>query len=286
MNRWMLTAALAAALLTSAQADAPKKTNPFIGDKPAETDAKKPDGKAKKAPEKRPDAAEPAEPGVRYARVAHIKLTGDLGEAPTPAENLFGPPQENLRIKLDRIRKAAKDERIQALILDFGSGESEIAVGYGRLNELRTAVADFRKTGKKAYCFAESLDTKQLLLGLACDKLIVPESAIVGLYGLRAEVTYYKNTLDLLKLKADVLKMGAYKSAVEPFLTDKMSKENREQVTALLDDNYENELVANIIAARPAKKWTAADVKAAIDQGPFTAKKAAEIGLVDKIAYE
>ena len=42
--------------------------------------------------------------------------------------------------------------------------------------------------------------------------------------------------------KADVLKMGAYKSAVEPFITDKMSPENREQVTALLDDNYENEI--------------------------------------------
>ena len=103
--------------------------------------------------------------------------------------------------------------------------------------------------------------------------------------GLRAEVTLYKGLLDKVMLKADVLKVGAYKSAVEPFIADQVSDANREQVTSMLDDHYQHELVNWMIAARPERKWTADQVKAAIDQGPFTASKALKLGLIDRIAY-
>ena len=267
MTRWTLAALLAVSAPLFAD-DAPKK-EPVLPKKAADADDKKAD-------------AEPSGP-----KVAHIKLSGDLDEAPVPQDALFGSPPENLRAKLDRIRKAAKDDKVKALFVEIGSDEGGgLAVGFGKLNELRRAIADFRATGKKAFAYAEGLDTKGLLLGLACDKLYVPESGAVMVAGLRAEVTFYKNTLDLLKLKADVLKMGNYKSAVEPFLSDKMSKENREQIEALLDDNYEKEVVEAIVRARPAKKWTAQQVRDVIDQGPFTAKKAAALGLVDGLAYE
>lgn len=272
MTRWLPTAIVALALapiLPLSADDGPKK-EPVLPKKgkPADDD-KKP-------------ADEPA-----AVKVAHIKLSGDMDEGPVPAESLFGPPPENFRSKLDRIRKAAKDDKIKALFVELGGEEGGgLSVGFGKLHELKTAIAEFRATGKKAFAFAEGVDTKGLLVGLACDKLIIPESAAVMVAGLRAEVTFYKNTLDLLKLKADVLKMGNYKSAVEPFLSDKMSKENREQIEALLDDNYEKEVVEAIVRARPARKWTAQQVRDAIDQGPFTAKKAAALGLVDGLAYE
>ncbi len=270
MTRWLLSAAAVCVAALAAPADEPKKKpNPFTSGDPAQTqkDDKKP------ADEK---------PEGKVARVAHIKLSGDLDEAPVPAESLFGAPQENLKAKLDRIRKAAKDDRVQALYVELKG----IEAGFGKVNELRKAIAEFRAAGKKAFAFAEQLPTKDYLVALACDQVVMPESGELALYGLRAEVTYYKNTLDLLKLKADVLKMGAYKSAVEPFLTDKMSKENREQITALLDDHYDNEIVAAIVAARPARQFTPEQVKGLIDQGPFTAKKAAALGLIDKLQYE
>ena len=271
MTRWLLSAVAVFAVAFAASADEPKKPNPFTSGKPLPDQKQKAD---KKPADDKPEG--------KVARVAHIKLSGDLDESPVPAESLFGTPPENLRIKLDRIKKAAKDDRISALYVEL----KDLEVGFGKVHEIRRAIADFRAAGKKAYAYAESLGTKEYLVALACDGIAMPESGELGLYGLRAEVTYYKNTLDLLKLKADVLKMGAYKSAVEPFLTDKMSPENREQVTALLDDNYENEIVAAIIKGRPAKKWTAADVKGIIDQGPFTAKKALELGLLDGLLYE
>ena len=65
-----------------------------------------------------------------------------------------------------------------------------------------------------------------------------------------------------------------------------MSKENREQIESLLDDHFDKDLVAQIVASRPAKKWTADDVKKVIDDGPYTAKKAAASGLIDKLAYQ
>jgi protease-4 len=283
MTRWLLTAALAATAAASAPADTPKpkKPNPFDG-QPAEV---KPGGDTKPAadPKKAPaESKKDEEPDVKVARVAHIKLAGDLDEAPVAADPLFGPPQENLRIKLDRIKKAAKDDRVKALFVELGGIEG----GFGKVAEVRRAVADFRKSGKKAFAYGEVFGTKDYLIALACDHMALPESGEVAVYGLRAEVTFYKNTLELLRLKADVLKMGAYKSAVEPFLSDKMSKENREQITELLDDNYESEIVAGIVAGRKAKKFTPEQVRTLIDGGPYTAKAAHKLGLVDQLLYE
>lgn len=283
MTRWMLTAAAAVAVAfpAAAQTTKPKKPNPFDG-QPAEV---KPGGDTKPAadPKKAPDdKKKDDEPSAKTARVAHIKLAGELDEAPVAAEPLFGPPQENLRIKLDRIKKAAKDDRVQALFVELAGVQG----GFGKVSEVRRAIADFRKAGKKAFAYGEVFSTKDYLIALACDHAALPESGDLELYGLRAEVTFYKNTLDLLHLKADVLKMGAYKSAVEPFLSDKMSKENREQITELLDDNFENEIVAGIVAGRKAKSFTPAQVRELIDQGPFTAKKAHKLGLVDQLLYE
>src|SRR5262245_32544792 len=104
MSRWLLSAAAILAV-TLAPADEPqKKENPFTSGKPADT--KKDD---KKSADDKPES--------KVARVAHIKLSGDLDESPVPSESLFGAPPENLKIKLDRIRKAAKDDRVQALYL-------------------------------------------------------------------------------------------------------------------------------------------------------------------------
>ncbi len=265
MKRWLFSLALAGGLLGAAAF----AQNPFKGkgdpDKPA-AEEKKSDKKDAKA-------------DVDTARVAHIKLGSELDESPVPAESLFGPPEENFAMKLDRIKKAAKDDRIGGLFLDLDGFSS----GFGKLNELRVALANFKKSGKKVFAYSEEYSAKAYLLAVECDLVALPESGGVELVGMRAEVTFYKNTLEMLKLKADVLKVGDYKAAVEPFLRDSMSKENREQIESMLDDNFNNELVNPIAKGR---KLDAAKVKEIIDQGPFTAAKAKDLGLVDAILYE
>jgi protease-4 len=258
MSRWLLPAVLGGFVFAPfAPAD---DARPADKDKPAA-------GKA----EKKADAP----------LVAHIRLSGDLDESPVSAESLFGAPPENLKSKLDRIRKAAKDTKVKALYLDVG----EVGVGFGKLNELKTAVAEVRAAGKKVFAYCEDPGTKPYLLGLSADVFAVPEGATVNLVGLRAEVTFFKDTLALLKLEVDVLRMGEFKGAVEPFVRDSLSKENREQIASMLNDNFDHEIVGAMIAARPRRKWTSKQLNDLIDAGPFTAKKALALGLVDRVAY-
>ncbi len=214
-------------------------------------------------------------------RVAHIALGGSLDEG-APADGPFGGDSETLRQKIDRIKKATKDKNVAALYLHL----SDLSVGFGKVHELRQAVAEFRAAGKKAFAYAEEYDTKAYLVALACDGISLPESGGLTLVGLRAEVSFYKDALKLATLDVDVLKMGGYKSAVEPYLRTDMSAENREQITSLMNDHFEKELVAGLVAGRPNLKLTPKDAETLIDGGPFTARKALKLGLVDKLQYE
>jgi protease IV len=240
--------------------------------KVVDKDEKKPD-------DKKPDDKKKKEEDSPLPRVAHIKLNGDLEEGATDDEPLGGT---GLRAMLDRIQKATKDDKVKALYVELGALE----IGFGKVNELRAAIATFRAAGKKAYAWAEGLDTKSYLVALACDSITLPESGGLEVVGLRAEVMFYKEGFKLLNLEADVLKMGKYKSAVEPYIADKMSDESREQIKSMMDDNFEKEIVAGMVAGRPNLNLTAKQAEELIDNGPYTAKKAAKLGLVDALKYQ
>jgi protease-4 len=276
-TRYLLSLIAAGAIASSLSARADDE-NPFNPKKNDNTKKVEPKADEKKPVEKK----DPAKEDVPLPRVAHIKLSGDLDESPTDGDSPFGGSSENLRMKLDRIRKAAKDSQVKALYLELGGLEC----GFGKLNELRRVIADFRATGKKVFAYAESLGTKEYLVALACDTITLPESGGLELVGLRAEVMFYKDGLKLLDLEADVLKMGKYKSAVEPFTQNQMSQENREQIQSMMDDNFEKELLAAMVVGRPAQKWTPEQAEKIIDQGPFTAKKAQKLGLIDDLKYQ
>jgi protease IV len=217
----------------------------------------------------------------KTATVAHIRLSGALDEAPVATDPLFGVSPENFKTKLDRIRKAAKDKSVEALYLQLDG----LQVGWGKLDELAGAVAEVRKAGKKVFAYLESGDTKDYLLGLACDQVYIPESGWLMLTGVRAEVTFYKELLDKLGVKADMLQMGAYKGAAEPFTRTKLSPETRQQLGSVINDYYEKGLVERIVAGRKNQKWSAAQVKKLIDRGPYTARQAVKEKLVDGLAY-
>jgi protease-4 len=215
------------------------------------------------------------------ATVAHIKLSGDLDESPPPLDPLFGLGGENFKTKLDRIKKAKKDDKVQALYLQING----LAIGWGKLDELCKAVADFRHSGKKVFAQLESGDTKDYLLALACDEVSLPECGWVMLTGVRAEVTFYKELFEKIGVKADMLQMGEAKSAAEPFTRTKLSEASRKQLEGVIDDFYEKGIIERIVKSRPGKHFTTEQVKKLIDEGPFTAKRALEAGLVDRLAY-
>jgi protease IV len=216
--------------------------------------------------------------------IAHVALSGDLDEAPAGESAFGGSAGENLRQKLDRIAKAKADPKVKALLLELHDLKLGL-FGFGKVQEVRGAIADFRKSGKKAYAYVEEVGGLDYLIACACDKVFVPEGGSFGLTGLHLEMSFYKNLLDKVHVKGDFLTMGEAKGAAEPYTRTEMGPENKKQYNLVLDDLYETGVVKTIVESRPAQKWDAEKVKAIIDDAPYTAKKAKEIGLVDGLAY-
>jgi protease IV len=213
--------------------------------------------------------------------VAHIRLAGSLDEEAPAAESLFGSSSENFRAKLDRLGKARKDPQVRAVYLQIDG----LSIGWGKLEELTRAVADLRKSGKKVFAYLEGADTKDYLLALACDEVCVAPPGEVSLIGLRAEVMFYKELFEKLGVQADMLTMGDYKSAAEPFMRSKMSEPARKQLETVLDDFFEKDLVERIVKNRPTKHFSAEQVRKLIDGGPYSARAALDAGLIDRVAY-
>jgi len=213
--------------------------------------------------------------------LAHIRLHGDLSEAPTTEDPIFGSAAENFQSKIDRILKAQRDASINGLFLHIDGLE----IGWGKLNELRQAVARFRHAGKKAYAYLESGGSKDYLLAISCDEVCLPESGWLLLTGMRAEVSFYKDLLDKIGVKADMLQMGSYKGTGEILTQNHMSPAFRERLESVLDDHFDKDLVELLIQSRTKQQWSQEQVKKLIDQGPYTAKAAAAAGLVDRVAY-
>jgi protease-4 len=213
--------------------------------------------------------------------LAHIKLSGSMEEAAPSTDPLLGSLSEHFKTKLDRIRKVRTEAKVQALYLQLDG----LSVGWGKLDELSRAIAGVRKSGKKVFAYLESGSTKDYLVALACDEICLPESGWLMLTGMRAEVSFYKDLFEKIGVQADMLQMGDFKAAAEPFMRSSMSKPARAQLTSVIDDFFEKSLVERIVQAREDKNFTADQVKKLIDEGPYTARAAVKAGLVDRVAY-
>ena len=209
--------------------------------------------------------------------VGHITLDGAPVEGPQPA-GLFGEISETLGTTVGRIEKAAEDESVKALILHL----KEPSLGWGKLSPLKSAIGKVRASKKKVYAYFDGASNLDYALATACDEIVMPESGMLTVLGVRAEVTFYKNLFDLVGVKADMLRVGEFKSAAEPYTRTSMSPEFRKEMEELLDSNFE--LLVNTIAE--ARKLDVGKVREAIDSGPHSAAKAKELGLIDRVAYE
>ena len=208
---------------------------------------------------------------------AEIELTGTYPEG-TSMPGLFGDLVESLPTCMDRLHQAARDKSIKGVLLHING----VSIGWARLNELQSAIAEVKAAGKPVWARMDDASNMDYLLAASCDRIIVPESGTLMLTGLRAEVTFFKNLFEKLDIKADMLRVGAFKSAAEPYTRTEMSDEFRLEMESILDDYYAT-MVAQVAAAR---KLTEETVKGIIDEGLIGAPRAKELGLIDDVAYE
>lgn len=207
---------------------------------------------------------------------AEIVLKGSYPEGAS-MPGIFGAAVENLSKIVERLDRAAEDDEIAGLFLEIDSP----TLGWGKLHEIREAIARVRASGKTVVAVLTDADTQSYLLASACDRVTMPESGTLMMLGVRAEVTFYRNLFNLIGVEADMMQVGEYKGAAEPYVREKMSPQFREEMEAVLDDYFE--LIVSTIARD--RGLTAEQVKAAIDSGPHAARAAKELGLIDQVGY-
>ena len=179
---------------------------------------------------------------------------------------------------LNLIEAARLHRSVQALILII----KPTAIGWGQIEEIHRLLARFHSDGKRSYAYLEHADNKSYYLAAGAQKIYLSPATTLELVGLRLELLFFKKLLDYLGIDPEVVQIGAYKSAAEPFDREGMSENSREMGDAILTDLQER--MKELIAAN--RSVSASQVQDWIDQGPHSARSCTELGLTDGVCYE
>ncbi|MFN8153284.1 MAG: signal peptide peptidase SppA [Bacteroidia bacterium] len=186
--------------------------------------------------------------------------------------------QPGLNDILKMIRKAETDDHIKGIYMDL----PYINGGIASVEEIRNALLHFRKSGKFVYAFADNYTQGAYYIASAANKIYLNPEGQVALHGLAAELMFFKGTLEKLEIEPQVIRHGKFKSAIEPFILDKMSDENRTQLAGLIDPIWQH-MTDEICKSR---NITPDDIKHMADSLTIRSAKDALSGkLVDKLAY-
>jgi protease-4 len=176
------------------------------------------------------------------------------------------------------LRKAAADNRIKAIVFE----PRDLAVGWGKLEEIRGDLENFRKSGKPIYAYLKTPGAREYYLATAATRIYMDPEDELNLKGMRFELTYFKKTADKLGVQIEIEHAGKYKDFGDMFTRTSMSPETNLVLTSIIDDLYGN-LVRRIADGR---NKTADQIRATIDQGPFLSPHAQQQGLIDGLLYE
>jgi protease-4 len=221
------------------------------------------------------------QPTIANDSVLVLALNGDIPETapvdiPIPFMQSQSPP--TVRDMWTSLRQAATDDRIKAVVLQ----PRDLDTGWGKLQEFRQEISDFKKSGKPVYAFLQSPGSREYYIGTAADKIFLSPDDSLEVKGFLLQEMYFKGTMDKLGIQMQVDHIGRYKDAGDIFTKTGMSPETREVLNQVLDQIYGNFCAV----VGQARRKTAEDVKALIDNGPFLAAQAKASGLIDQLGYE
>ena len=180
---------------------------------------------------------------------------------------------------LNAINAAKTDDKIKGITIV----NNESNLGLAQSKELRDKLEDFKKSKKFVMAYATVFSQKEYYISSVADAIYLNPSGEMDFKGLGTEMLFYKNFQDQTGLKMEIIRHGKFKSAVEPFLAQEISKENREQVTVLLQSVWDN-IVSDIAKNRNVSVTQLNAI--ATDLLARTPEMALEQKLIDKVAYE
>ncbi len=220
-------------------------------------------------------------PSVPDNSVLVVNVSGELPDyvPEEPLAKAFGiNQQQSFTSLLTQLRKAKVDNRIGGVLLDINFP----GIGWGKADELRDAIADLRASGKPVYAYLEIGTNREYYIATAAEKIFVAPPGDIYINGFAAEAMFYKGSLDKLGIEADVIQIGPkYKNAPDRYTRKEMSDGQREVINALLDEYF----TRFTTAIAESRKKTVEDVKALVDNAPYTATQAKSQGLIDDALY-
>lgn len=222
-------------------------------------------------------------PDVRAGSYLDVDLIGAIHDYALP--NFFSQvflEEEPLSVHdfWLNLKKAKADDRIRCVVLRLGY----LLCDWGKINELREAVIDFRESGKKVYAYIEEApdSDKEYFLATACDRLILHPLGWLGVNGIGGYVPFFKNTLAKLGIEAEFEQVEEFKTASNMFTEDRFTEPHRRMLEAIYDDIFS----VYVKTVAEARKKSEEEVRKLIDHGLFQGENAVKAGLVDDILFE
>jgi protease-4 len=168
--------------------------------------------------------------------VLRVNLKGSITdrESPNPFGFLDGSSKDQYGLDdiLSAIKKAKENEKIKGIYLESGF----LSTGYANLEPIRKALLDFKESGKFIVAYGEEVNQRAYYISSVADQIFLNPQGVLDFRGLASSIQFNKGVFAKWGIEWQVYKVGTYKSAVEPFILDKMSDASREQVTSFLND--------------------------------------------------
>ena len=197
-----------------------------------------------------------------------------------PVFGMFGAEKyAGLTEILDNLKKAKTDKNVPGIYLDLSSVQASMAT----VQEIRDGLLDFKKSGKFIWAFSEGYDQKAYYLASTADKIYLTPQGMVFFMGLSANVMFLKGALEKLDVKVQIIRHGRFKAATEPLFLDKMSPENRKQITELLTDLWD-QMITGISESRKISREELNLVADSLKLG--RAAEALKYKFIDQVAYK
>jgi protease IV len=223
---------------------------------------------------------------IKSNSILHIELNKEIPDrsSENPFENFdFSNLKPNPRVGLNDILKninyAKTDPNIKGIYLDLSS----IPAGFGTIEEIRNALLDFKQSKKFIISYADCYSQGAYYIATVSDSIFLNPVGELTFLGLRSEQMFFKGALEKLDIEPEVIRHGKFKSAVEPLISDKMSAENREQLTTLLSSMW-NHILDSISGERNITKQ---ELNRLADQMIIrNARAALENKMIDGLRYK
>ena len=205
-------------------------------------------------------------------------LTEKTGNAEVSPFDFEGMDNPGLRQTVELLRQAAEDDNVKGVLMRTSTSPNGLAA----LETLRSAIQEFRDSGKFVYAYADSYTQGAYYLSTAADSIFINPYGSVDVRGLGVMLAYFKDMLDKVGVSMEIAYAGDFKSATEPFRRNDMSPENRLQTKEFLNDifNHMKEQMAS------GRNMSVEDFSAIVSSYKGrNAKSSLEAGLVDGICY-